>query len=92
VLIISFEAARAQLINSPTFHFARATAYSMMNIYTVKMAGVFMIATSTIAIYGGFAPRWLAILGYTLSLLLLFGSYYMRTMLGDVRFSEVKGH
>jgi hypothetical protein len=76
-LIISFEAAPAQLINSATFHFARATAYSMMNVYAVKMAGVFMVTTSTIAIYTGFAPRWLAILGYILSLLLLFGSYYL---------------
>jgi hypothetical protein len=76
-LIISFEAAPAQLMNSATFHFARATAYSLMNIYMVKMAGVFMITTSTIAIYTGFAPRWLAMLGYTLSLLLLFGSYYL---------------
>lgn len=76
-LIISFEAAPAQLINSATFHFARATAYSLMNIYTIKMAGVFMITTSTIAIYTGFAPRWLAMLGYALSLLLLFGSYYL---------------
>jgi MFS family permease len=76
-LIISFEAAPAQLINSATFHFARATAYSLMNIYTIKMAGVFMITTSTIAICTGFAPRWLAMLGYALSLLLLFGSYYL---------------
>lgn len=76
-LIISFEAAPAQLINSATFHFARATAYSMMNIYTIKTASVFMITTSTIAIYTGFAPRWIAILGYMLSLLLLFGSYYL---------------
>src|SRR5215469_15450597 len=76
-LIISFEAAPAQLINSATFHLARAAAYSMMNVYALKMAGVFMITTSTIAIYTGFAPRWLAILGYTLSLLLLFGSYFV---------------
>ena len=76
-LIISFEAAPAQLINSATFHFARAAAYNMMNVYAVKMAGVFMITTSTLAIYTAFAPRWLAILGYTLALLLLFGSYYL---------------
>jgi MFS family permease len=76
-LIISFEAAPAQLINSATFHFARAAAYSMMNVYTIKMAGVFMITTSTIAIYTGLAPRWLAILGYALALLLLFGSYFL---------------
>jgi hypothetical protein len=76
-LIISFEAAPAQLINSATFHFARAAAYSLMNVYAIKMAGVFMITTSTLAIYTGFAPRWLAILGYTLALLLLCGSYYL---------------
>ena len=76
-LIISFEAAPAQLINSATFHFARAAAYSLMNVYAVKMAGVFMITTSTLAIYTRFAPRWLAILGYALALSLLFGSYYL---------------
>jgi MFS family permease len=76
-LIISFEAAPAQLINSATFHLARAAAYSLMNVYALKMAGAFMITTSTIAVYTGFAPRWLAILGYILSLLLLFGSYFV---------------
>jgi len=76
-LIISFETAPAQLIESATFHFARAAAYSMMNVYTIKMAGVFMVTTSTIAIYTGFAPRWIAILGYLLALLLLCGSYYL---------------
>jgi hypothetical protein len=76
-LIISFETAPAKLIDSATFHFARAAAYSMMNVYTIKMAGVFMITTSTIAIYTGFAPRWIALLGYALALLVLFGSYYL---------------
>lgn len=76
-LIISFDAAPAQLINSATFHFARAAAYNIMNIYAIKMAGVFMITTSTLALYTRFAPRWLAILGYALALLLLFGSYYL---------------
>jgi hypothetical protein len=47
-----------------------------MNVYMIKMASVFMITTSTVAIYTGIAPRWLAVLGYGLSLLLLFGSYY----------------
>jgi MFS family permease len=76
-LVISFEAAPEQLINSATFHFARAAAYNLMNVYATKMAGVFMITTSTLAIYTGFAPRWLAIFGYTLSLLLLGGSYFV---------------
>jgi hypothetical protein len=48
----------------------------MMNIYVVKMACVFMITTSTIALYTAIAPRWLAILGYVLAALLLFGSSF----------------
>ncbi len=59
-LIISFEVAPARLIDSATFHLARAAAYNLMNVYAIKMAGVFMITSSTIAIYTGFAPRWLA--------------------------------
>jgi hypothetical protein len=35
------------------------------------MAGVFMIATSTLALRTGFIARWIAFLGYALSLLLL---------------------
>jgi hypothetical protein len=67
----------AAAVAGALIHFARAAAYSMMNVYTIKMAGVFMVTTSTIAIYTGFAPRWIAILGYLLALLLLFGSYYL---------------
>jgi hypothetical protein len=77
-VLIAFAARPEELIDSATFHFARAAAYSIVNIYMVKMAGVFMISTSTVAIYSGIARRWLAILGYALSLLLLFGSYYIR--------------
>ena len=77
-VLIAFAARPEELIDSATFHFARAAAYSILNIYMVKMAGVFMISTSTVAIYSGIAPRWLAILGYGLSLLLLLGSYYIR--------------
>src|SRR5690348_1875908 len=65
------------LISSPTFHFARAAAYNLMNVYAIKMAGVFMISTSTVALHTGFAPRWIAFLGYVLALALLFGSSYV---------------
>ena len=35
------------------------------------MAGVFMIATSTLALRTGFIARWIAFLGYALAVLLL---------------------
>jgi hypothetical protein len=76
-ILMAFAADPTHLINSPTFRIARATAYNVLNIYTIKMAGVFMISTSTVAVYTSFAPRWIAMLGYVLSVLLLLGSYYV---------------
>jgi hypothetical protein len=75
-ILIAFAAKPEELIGSATYHFARAAIYAMMNIYVVKMACVFMITTSTIALYTAIAPRWLAILGYVLAALLLFGSSF----------------
>lgn len=75
-IVIAFATEPEELIGSATFHFARAAAYSLVNVYMIKMASVFMITTSTVAIYTGIAPLWLAVLGYGLSLPLLFGSYY----------------
>jgi hypothetical protein len=75
-ILVAFGMQPKEMIGSPTFHLARAAAYTLVNVYMVKMASVFMIATSTVAIYTGITPRWLAVLGYALSLLLLFGSYY----------------
>jgi hypothetical protein len=77
-ILIAFSAQPAELVNSATFHFVRAAAYTILNTYMIKMAAVFMITASTLAIYIRFAPRWLALLGYLLALLLLFGSYYIR--------------
>ncbi len=61
------------LINSPTFALARAFAYNVVNVYAVKMEGVFMMITSTLALRTGFVPRWLAIPGLVMALLLLIG-------------------
>jgi MFS family permease len=76
-ILIAFATQPQELIGSATFHFARAAAYSLVNVYMIKMASVFMITTSTVAIYTGIAPRWLAILGFALALILLFGSFYI---------------
>jgi hypothetical protein len=76
-ILIAFEMKPEELIGSTTFHFARAAAYTAINVYLVKMATVFMITSSTVFFYTGIAPRWLAISGYALALLVLFGSYYV---------------
>ena len=76
-ILIAFAMQPQELIGSATFHFARATAYSLVNVYMIKMASVFMITTSTVAIYTGIAPRWLAVFGFALALMLLLGSFYI---------------
>ena len=76
-ILIAFAMQPQELIGSATFHFARATAYIMVNVYMIKMASVFMTTTSTFAMYTGIAPRWLAVLGIVLALILLFGSFYI---------------
>lgn len=76
-IILVFAEQPEELVNSATFHFARATIYNLVNIYMIKMAAVFIISTSTVAAYTGFAPRWIAFLGYGLAVLILFGSAYL---------------
>lgn len=76
-ILVASSADPNEMIKSSTFRFARATAYILVNIYAIKIAGVFMISTSTVVISTGIAPRWIAILGYALACILLLGSYYI---------------
>jgi hypothetical protein len=76
VILLASSAEPNELSSSSAFHFARAAVYIIMNIYASKMAVVFMISTSTVVIYTGIAPHWIAIMGYALACILLVGSYY----------------
>jgi hypothetical protein len=58
-------------IAADIYIFGRTTAYEIMNIYAVRMAGVFMISTSTLGLRVGIMPRWMAFLGFALALILL---------------------
>jgi hypothetical protein len=76
-ILLVFAAEPNAMLNSTTLHVARALAYDLVNVYAIKMAGVFMISTSTVTISTGMAPRWMAFLGFALALILLAGSYYI---------------
>ena len=80
-IIISYSAKPAELLGSPTFTFARALTYEILNLYAVKMAAVFMISTSTLAIRTGFFARWIAFLGYAFALFLLLSGRYIEWIL-----------
>jgi hypothetical protein len=56
------------------FSFARAFSYDIMHIYAFKMAAVFMVTTSTLALRTRVTARWIAWLGYASAVFILLGS------------------
>jgi len=74
-IIAAHDALPSDLLTSATFVVARAFAFNIMNVYAIRMAGVFMTLTSTLALRTRFVARWIAVLGYPLALLLLFGNF-----------------
>jgi hypothetical protein len=66
-----------RLPGSATFTVAREFADEAMNIYAVRMAAVFTMATSTLALRTGFVSRWIAYVGYAAALALLFAGHYI---------------
>jgi hypothetical protein len=77
-IITTYTLMPAELVSSASFSIARSFAYILVSFYAIKMAAVFMIMASTLAIRTGFAPRWLAVLGYGLALSLLIASQWIR--------------
>jgi hypothetical protein len=59
------------LIQSGAYALSRAEIYQATQVYGIKMAGVFMISTCTMSLRTRIVPRWMAVLGYALALLLL---------------------
>jgi len=72
-VLIAYGSGVDALSDSVTFALARALTYDIMSVYAIKVAGVFMITTSTIAIYTGIAARWIAYLGYVAAAFLILG-------------------
>jgi hypothetical protein len=65
------------LMTSGSYDLAREEVFRITSIYATKMAGVFMISTSTIFTQTRIVPRWITFLGYALALVSLVecGSY-----------------
>jgi hypothetical protein len=58
-------------LGSGFYAFGITFARNIMNIYVVRMAGVFMISTSSLFIRTQAIPRWIAFLGFGLAVLML---------------------
>jgi hypothetical protein len=76
-LINLYQASVETPIDPAIYNYARVTVYQVMNVYTVKMAGVFMITTCTLALRTGIFKRWMAFLGIALALVLLLSVGYL---------------
>jgi len=71
-IIASFQIAPTQLIESGIYTLGRTIVYEIMYVYTMRMAGVWMISTCTLSLRTGIIPRWMALIGLALALFLLF--------------------
>ncbi|MGO9266552.1 MAG: hypothetical protein ACLQBA_17000 [Candidatus Binataceae bacterium] len=57
--------------DSETYYLGRRTIDALMNLFAMKMAGVFMVSTCTIGLRSAILPRWVAYTGYACAVVLL---------------------
>ena len=70
-VILLYTTQSDRLLESGLYNFGGTVARQLMSTYAVRMAGVFMISTSTLFIRSRVIPRWMAFLGYALALVML---------------------
>jgi hypothetical protein len=58
-------------VSREVYYFARQVAYAFLNIFAVRMAGVFTFSTCVIALRTGIFARWIAFCGFACGLALL---------------------
>ena len=75
-LLNSYMVAPSALVESGVFTYSRAVMYETINVYAIRMAGVFMISLGTIWLRTGLMRRGWAFLTYALALILLLSISY----------------
>jgi len=79
-LLASFSAMPSEQVNPAVFNFGRAVTYFTLNVFAMKMAGVFIISTCTIGLRTETIPKWLIILGYIIAAVLLLSFIYIEIL------------
>ncbi|HSD56549.1 MAG TPA: hypothetical protein VLB04_00100 [Methanotrichaceae archaeon] len=74
---LSFGPGGQPITATNTFNFGRAVTYSVLNVFAMKMAGVFMISTCTMVLRTESIPKWLGILGYVFAAVLILSITYV---------------
>jgi len=75
-LLSSYMVALTALVESGVYTYSRAVMYQIINVYAMRMAGVFMISLGTIWLRTGLMHRGWALLTYALALVLLLSISY----------------
>lgn len=70
-LLLLYEQASSPLIASAYYKLGRVVIRVILNTYGIRMAGVFMISICTLFLRSKAVPKWMAILGYGLAILML---------------------
>jgi hypothetical protein len=70
-LLGSYAVESTTIVESGVFSFGREMMFDILNVYAIRMAGVFMISLGTIWLRTGLMVRGWAFLTYTLALILL---------------------
>ncbi len=71
VLVDAIVSGHVKAMNDETYYVARQLGSSFLNVFAIKMAGVFIVSTSTIVLRTSILPRWMGISGYACALVLL---------------------
>ena len=75
-MLLVLNTAPKLMLESGAYAFGRAISAQIMNVFALKMAGVFMISTATLAMRTHTLPRWITLPGYALAALLLLSSRF----------------
>jgi hypothetical protein len=75
-LLSSYTVASSALVESGVYTYSRAVIYHIINVYAMRMAGVFMISLGTIWLRTGLMHRGWTLLTYALALVLLMSISY----------------
>jgi MFS family permease len=73
-LIAGAAFAGGQAPSSELWEVERRIVFTLLNVYAVRMGGVFILSTTAIGRRTGFIPRWLVVAGIAAGLILLIGS------------------
>ncbi|MBN2027913.1 MAG: hypothetical protein JW854_14270 [Actinobacteria bacterium] len=70
-ILATFNSAPVTVAETEIWDLGRQTTFALLNVFAMRMAAVFIISTSAIALRTGVFYRWLALLGLLIALVLL---------------------